>query len=141
MDIKKKKVIRFIVIIGVFVLVAFTFISNISVNSDNIKGSGIFSFKIDLDQIKSLEIIEDEINVGMKIFGAGLGNTLKGIFDVEYYGKTTLYINKKSLDYYIFIKTEENKVYMLNESTKEETKELYNKIYDEVIDLESYKSN
>ena len=141
MVIKKKSVIRIIFIIAVLCLVAFTFFSNISVNDNQIKGSGIFSFKIEIDDITSIEIIENDLNVGMKIFGAGLGNILKGLFDVEYYGKTTLYINKKNLDYYILIKTDENKVYILNENSKEKTKQLYNEIYDLVKGLENYKTN
>ncbi|MGM0640533.1 MAG: PH domain-containing protein [Thermotogota bacterium] len=140
MGIKRKKFIRFIVMVGVLGLVFFTFVSKISVNNNYIKGYGIFSFKIEIENIKSLKIIEEDINIGMKIFGAGLGNTLKGIFDIEYYGKTTLYINKKSLDHFIRIITKDNKVYLINEHTAEKTKKLYNIIYDEVINLESYNS-
>lgn len=138
---KKKLIVRITVITIVLVLVLFTFVSNIKVNSEEIKGSGIFSFKVNINNIDSIKIIEHDLNIGMKIFGAGLGNTFKGVFNTSEYGKSTLYINKKSLDYYIYIKDNDEKTYIINENSIEKTKNVYNKIYDYMNNLEDYKND
>ena len=144
--IKKVKKSKLSLIISAIVLIFLAFLTmnvlnaNVSIDNEKIKASGFFGFSLNLNEVKNIEIIEN-VDIVIKLNGAGIGKTHKGLYRIREYGNAKLYINNKDLKYNILITSKEDKIFIINLKDKEETKELYNKIYDEVIDLESYKSN
>ena len=81
--------------------------------------------KIDIASIKSIDYMK-EINVQNKINGTNMDNILKGTFNVEEFGRCELCLNP-NIESFIVIKFND-KTYIINYRSEEDTKEMYNYI-------------
>ncbi|HIW21317.1 MAG TPA: DUF3784 domain-containing protein [Candidatus Dorea intestinavium] len=90
-----------------------------------VKSGSLVNKKIDLQGIKEITL-ESDIDRGDRVGGKGNLKVSAGNYKNEAFGKYYLFVYNKN-DEYIVMKDDEN-VYVLNQETKEETKELFERL-------------
>ncbi|MGM0640534.1 MAG: PH domain-containing protein [Thermotogota bacterium] len=131
--IKKNNNTKVSLIISGIVLIFLAFLTmnvlnaNVSIENDKIKASGLFGFSLAFEEIKNVEIIEN-VDIIIKLNGAGIGKTHKGVYRIREYGNAKLYINNKDLKYNILITSNEDKYFILNLDTLEETENIFKEL-------------
>lgn len=100
---------------------------DVTVTGEKIKASGMFGFSLKTSNIKTVEIIEN-VDIIIKLNGAGIGNTHKGLYRIREYGNAKLYINNDNIKYNILITSKDDDYFILNLKNKEDTENLYNEL-------------
>ena len=133
MKITKKKNSKWSLIVIAVVLVILGIMTvnvlseDVVLTGEKLKASGMFGFSLNINKIKSIEII-DNVDIIIKLNGAGIGNTHKGLYRIREYGNAKLYINNDNIKYNIIITSKDNDYFILNLKNKEDTEKLYNEL-------------
>jgi hypothetical protein len=116
------------VIIVVLVIMTVNVLSeDVVITEEKLKASGMFGFSIKTNEIKNVEIIEN-VDIIIKLNGAGIGNTHKGLYRIREYGNAKLFINNDDINYNILITSKDNDYFILNLKNKEDTEKFYNEL-------------
>lgn len=91
--------------------------------------SGMYGEDVDIAGVTSLQLLESMPKVLFKSNGSGLGNMLKGTFNLEGMGKVKVFVDVDNPPY-IFLKTVAGP-YLFNGATEDETRSLYNDLLSE----------
>lgn len=130
---KKNKNAKLSALITIVVIIFLIFLTlnvineDVKIESQTIKASGLFGFTLKTHNIENIRLI-DNLDIVMKLNGAGIGNTHKGLYKVKEYGNVKLYINNDKIKYNILITTKDNNYYIINLKTKEDTENLYKEL-------------
>jgi hypothetical protein len=133
LKITKKKSSKWSLIIVAVVLVVLGIMTvnvlseDVVITEEKLKASGMFGFSIKTNEIKNVEIIEN-VDIIIKLNGAGIGNTHKGLYRIREYGNAKLYINNDDINYNILITSKDNDYFILNLKNKEDTEKFYNEL-------------
>ncbi|HWP95211.1 MAG TPA: hypothetical protein VN426_00015 [Syntrophomonadaceae bacterium] len=84
-----------------------------------------FGKKVDLSNIKSVQLKNNPPKIGSKLNGLGLGNTYKGEYSSDI-GDITLYVNT-DITQYVYIETTSGLI-ILNDQSVAKTQALYNEL-------------
>ena len=95
-----------------------------------LKISGMYGQQVTVYEITELEIKDSIPEVLMKTNGSGLGTMLKGYFRLEYIGEAKLFVDVSKKPF-IYIKSNNSKLIILNCEENGKTLELYNKLSEE----------
>ncbi|SCY91313.1 hypothetical protein [Alkaliphilus peptidifermentans] len=117
-------------VVIIIVLIAVIFIgsreSKVSIYDNTIAIGGMYSIKIDKNDIIEISLREDIPRIHGKINGIGIFNLKKGHFRMDEIDKARLYLHA-SEGPYIYIVTG-NDIIILNYKSKENTTSVYNDI-------------
>lgn len=103
--------------------------TEISVDSQEIIISGMYGTTISLDELKEIRLIEQIPRIIVRTNGYSLGNTLKGNFKLEEYGKVKLFLVSDQGPFLLLRNQEDTYIINYKESTKTDAlyKEICNK--------------
>lgn len=90
---------------------------------DSFEITGMYGGEWDYAEIRHIELLEEMPEVTWKQNGFGLATMAKGIFKVEEYGSSLLFIHKGSPPY-LFIETDNDKIF-INSKNRDETEDWY----------------
>lgn len=127
---KIKKNMSSIFTVVILILVAFILLTGnikVTMNEQTIhfKGSYWFGKEVPVSEIKEISI-EENINVGRRVFGVGSPKLLVGNFKNDQWGNYLLY-GYKQCTTYIVIETS-SEIIVVNDKTDELTQKLYQKL-------------
>ncbi|MCA1055794.1 DUF3784 domain-containing protein [Rossellomorea aquimaris] len=95
------------------------------VKQDSFEITGMYGDEWNKEDIESVELMDRMPEVTWKVNGFGLSTQAKGVFKVEGYGRSLLFIKKEPP--YIYIKTDDQHIF-LNGSSPEETLNWYKEL-------------
>jgi hypothetical protein len=95
---------------------------------DSFEITGMYGEEWGYAEIRHVELLEEIPEVTWKQNGFGLASMAKGIFKVEEYGSSLLFIHKGSQPY-IFIETDNDKIF-INSKSEAQTKEWFRILFE-----------
>ena len=134
-ELKHKRKKSYIISISLFVLVVggvsalmiFTYQDyEVTLDNDQLEITGMYGQQLPIDDLKSVELLDEMPEIEFKTNGVGVGTLAKGHFNVKGYGNSLLYIHSDSLPI-ILIQTNENPIFLNNQSLSV-TKDWFNKL-------------
>lgn len=98
------------------------------INNDAVIAEHIgVEYKINLDDIESVEIITGPLKNCFKLYGIGMDNLYKGYFRIRDYGRCNICLNPH-LKTFLFIKTYDDDKFLFTGSKDEDTYYVYDKL-------------
>jgi len=127
--------IGFLILIGVGVFIFLMFSNTkkesvITLTDNELVIEGQYARTYDLNDLVSVEKSDSIPTVKSKLNGAGVGEIKKGLFDVETFGETYMYVHKTAGPYIIIMTTE--KPLIINFYEDEDTEALYNQLDEKI---------
>lgn len=98
-----------------------------AVTEGRIAFSGRYGIEVEQDQIREIELWDSIPRIKIRVNGIGLGNILKGEFNLEELGRCRLLLNLPNPPY-LYIELENNKKIIFNSKEPGYTERLYNQI-------------
>jgi hypothetical protein len=114
----------------VFVIGLFTYgfiPSKAVISDDNIRFSGMYGIEIKPTNIETVELSEKIPTVKLRTNGFSFGQTHKGTFNLDKFGKCRMLLHSDKSPYLIISQNNGNKI-IVNFKDKTETKNIYNQI-------------
>ncbi len=101
--------------------------TQVAITESHITFTGKYGIELDRDQIREVELCDSIPRIKIRVNGIGLGNILKGEFNLEELGRCRLFLNLPHTPY-LYIELENNKKIIFNSKEPGYTERLYNQI-------------
>jgi hypothetical protein len=125
-------IISFLILLSVGIGILF-YVSNqpieVTLDEDKIQVSGIYGMTVPLEEIMQLQLLEEMPEVIRRTNGYASNKNWRGSFRLEGVGRAKLFIDR-SIPLYIYIETSDQDKLYFNFPTLEETRKLYQNLYE-----------